>query len=320
MTKTIAFLVFDNFQLLDAAGPLSAFEMPSRGMSPPPYRLRVIARQAGPVRSSSGVTLMAEAMADVRDIDTLLVAGGEGMPEAALDPELIAYVKRQSKRVRRLCSVCSGAYLLASSDVLAGRRATTHWRRSAHFARMFPDVRLEPDRIFIRDGHIWTSGGITAGIDLALALIGEDLGEEVAKRVAQVLVVYHRRPGGQSQFSALADLGANGGRFAELLAWVRENVSQRLTVDDLADRCQMSPRTFARVFTRETGVTPAKSIERLRLEVARARVESDEMPIEAIAEDVGFRDPERMRRAFIRAFGQPPQALRRAARRTAPAE
>ena len=241
MTKTIAFLVFDNFQLLDAAGPLSAFEMPSRGMSPPPYRLRVIARQAGPVRSSSGVTLTAEAMADVRDIDTLLVAGGEGMPEAALDPELIAYVKRQSKRVRRLCSVCSGAYLLASSGVLAGRRATTHWRRSAHFARMFPDVRLEPDRIFIRDGHIWTSGGITAGIDLALALIGEDLGEEVAKRVAQVLVVYHRRPGGQSQFSALADLGAKGGRFAELLAWIRENVSQRLTVDDLADRCQMSP-------------------------------------------------------------------------------
>lgn len=320
MPRTIAFLIFDNFQLLDVAGPLSAFEMPIRGTSPAPYQLRVIARQAGPVRSSSGATLTAEAMADVRGIDTLVVAGGAGMREAGTDPELIAYVKRQSKRVRRLCSVCSGAYLLASSGVLAGRLATTHWRRSAHFARMFPDVRLEPDRIFIRDGHIWTSGGITAGIDLALALIGEDLGEEVAKRVAQVLVVYHRRPGGQSQFSALADLGAGGGRFAGLLAWVRENVSQRLTVDDLADRCQMSPRTFARVFTRETGVTPAKSIERLRLEVARTRVESGEAPIEAIAEDVGFRDPERMRRAFLRAFGQPPQALRRAARRNALAE
>jgi transcriptional regulator GlxA family with amidase domain len=315
MPRTIAILIFDNFQLLDAAGPLSAFEMPVRGLSPAPYRLHVIAPQAGPVRSSSGAMLMAEAMADIDCIDTLIVAGGEGTRDAGVTPELVAYVKRQAPRLRRLCSVCSGAYLLATAGLLSGRRATTHWRRSAHFARLFPDVLLEPDRIFIRDGHIWTSGGVTAGIDLALALIGQDLGEEVAKRVAQMLVVYHRRPGGQSQFSALAGLDAKGGRFAELLAWVRENVSKRLTVDDLAGHCAMTPRTFARLFTRDIGVTPAKSIERLRLEAARSRVEDGEAPIEAIAGEVGFRDPERMRRAFIRAFGQPPQAMRRAARR-----
>ncbi|MDX2204950.1 MAG: GlxA family transcriptional regulator [Hyphomicrobiaceae bacterium] len=317
MPRTVAFLIFDGFQLLDAAGPLSAFEMPVRGLATAPYRLRVIAPQAGPVRSSSGAALTAEAMADLDGIDTLIVAGGEGTRDAAVTPELIAYVKRQSTRVRRLCSVCSGAYLLAAAGQLSGRRATTHWRRSAHFARTFPDVRLEPDRIFVRDGNIWTSGGVTAGIDLALALIGDDLGEDVAKRVARVLVVYHRRPGGQSQFSALAELDPGGGRFNALLAWARENVAEPLTVDVLAERCSMSARTFARQFRREVGVTPAKSIERLRLDVARALVEEGEAPIEAIADEAGFRDPERMRRAFIRAFGQPPQALRRAARASA---
>ncbi|MCB1510526.1 MAG: GlxA family transcriptional regulator [Hyphomicrobiaceae bacterium] len=317
MPRTIALLVFDNFQILDAAGPLSAFEMPMRGLSPPPYRLRVIAPEAGLVRSSSGMMLAAESMMKVRDIDTLIVAGGEGSRTASERADVRRFVSRQAGRVRRLCSVCSGAYVLAEAGLLAGRRATTHWRRSAHFARLFPDVRLEPDRIFIRDGHIWTSGGVTAGIDLALALIGEDLGEDVAKRAAQVLVVYHRRPGGQSQFSALADLEAGGGRFDDLLAWARENVSQKLTVETLAARCGMSPRTFARLFTRDVGVTPAKSIERLRLDVARTAIEDHDTPIELIAQDVGFGDPERMRRAFIRAFGQPPQALRRAARAAA---
>jgi transcriptional regulator GlxA family with amidase domain len=198
--------------------------------------------------------------------------------------------------------------------LLDGRRATTHWGRAAEFARAYPQIRVEPDRIFVRDGNIWTSAGITAGIDLALALVADDLGEAVAKRAAQQLVVHHRRPGGQSQFSALLDLGRPDGRFGGLLAWARERLDEPLPVERLADRAAMSPRNFARAFTAETGATPAKAIERLRLEAARVHVENGSEPIDRVASASGFRDPERMRRAFIRAFGQPPQALRRAAR------
>jgi transcriptional regulator GlxA family with amidase domain len=210
--------------------------------------------------------------------------------------------------------VCSGAYILAAAGILDGRRATTHWGRSAHFAKLFPEVKLDADRIFARDGKVWTSAGVTAGIDLALALIGDDLGEPVAKRVAQELVVYHRRPGGQSQFSALLDMDQAGGRLSPLIAWMREHIAEPLPVERLARRANMSPRNFARAFAAQTGVTPAKAVERLRLEVAREKIETGHEAIELIAGTTGFRDPERMRRAFLRAFGQPPQALRRLAR------
>jgi len=198
--------------------------------------------------------------------------------------------------------------------LLDGRRVTTHWARAAELARAYPSIRVEPDRIYVRDGEVWTSAGISAGIDLALALVAEDLGTEVAKRAAQQLVVYHRRPGGQSQFSALLEVDRPDSRFSPLLAWVRERLGERLTVERLADRAAMSPRHFARAFSAETGMTPAKAIERMRLEAARERVESGAEPIEGVAMRTGFGDPERMRRAFIRAFGQPPQALRRAAK------
>jgi transcriptional regulator GlxA family with amidase domain len=175
-------------------------------------------------------------------------------------------------------------------------------------------VRLEPDRIFVRDGPIWTSGGITAGIDLALALVEEDLGVAVARRTAQHLVVHHRRPGGQAQYSSLAELGGRSGRFADLLDWMRARIAEPLPVERLADRAAMSPRHFARAFAAETGTTPAKAVERLRVEAARVLIETGAAPVETVAARTGFGDPERMRRAFIRAFGQPPQALRRAAR------
>ncbi|MEI7933367.1 MAG: helix-turn-helix domain-containing protein, partial [Alphaproteobacteria bacterium] len=178
----------------------------------------------------------------------------------------------------------------------------------------FPQVKLEPDRIWIRDGKFWTSAGITAGIDLALALIADDLGEAVAKATAQELVVYHRRPGGQSQFSALLEIERPDGRFAPLLDWSREHLAEPLGVERLAGQAGMSPRNFARAFRAETGITPAKAIEQLRLEAARGRVESTLEPIDRIALATGFQDPERMRRAFVRAFGQPPQALRRTAK------
>jgi len=317
MMPTVAVLIFPDFQLLDAAGPLSVFEAAGRDggrdAASPSYRLRVIARAAGPVTSSSGVQLVAEAFPDDAP-DTLIVAGGWGTREASASPEILAYVRRAAGRARRVASVCSGAFILAAAGLLEGRRATTHWRRAAEFARAYPEIRVEPDRIFIRDGRVWTSAGITAGIDLALALVAEDLGEAVAKRAAQQLVVYHRRPGGQSQFSALIEADRPGSRFSPLLLWARERLDEPLPVERLAARAAMSPRHFARTFAAETGMTPAKAIERLRLEASRERVESGSEPIEGVAARTGFGDPERMRRAFIRAFGQPPQALRRTAK------
>jgi len=312
MTRRIAVVIFPDFQLLDAAGPIAAFEIAGR-ISPGAYELRVLAQVAGPVASSSGVEMAAASLDDTAH-DTILVTGGVGVRTLEAQNALAAWLRRAAPAARRVASVCSGAYLLAEAGLLDGRRATTHWNRTDDFARRYPKVRLEPDRIFIRDGEVWTSAGITAGIDLALALIEDDLGAKAARLVAQVLVVHHRRPGGQSQFSALLDTGGVHGRFAELMDWMRERLAEPLSVERLAERAAMSPRHFARAFRAETGLTPAKAVERLRLETARLRVESTAEPIDRVAEAAGFGDPERMRRAFLRAFGQPPQALRRAAR------
>lgn len=308
--RAIGVLIFPDFQLLDAAGPIGAFEIADRYV-PGSYDIRLISRHGGPVASSAGVTLDSDAFADVGRLDTLMVAGGEGTRGPALCGETIAFVQAAARTARRTTSVCSGAYVLAEAGLLDGRRATTHWNRTADFARRYPKVKLEPDRIYVRDGAVWTSAGITAGIDLALALIAEDLGEDIARKTAQQLVVYHRRPGGQSQFSALLEMEARG-RFDGLLAWARENLRQPLTVDELARHAGMSERNFARAFANETGFTPAKAIERLRVEAARALLDSQPLQVEDVALETGFGDAERMRRAFIRAFGQPPQALRRA--------
>jgi transcriptional regulator GlxA family with amidase domain len=313
MPRTIGVLISPEFQLLDAAGPITVFEAAARECVPACYRLRLIARVAGLVSSSAGVKLVAEAFSNA-PLDTLIVAGGWGSREASACPKTLAFIRTTARRARRIASVCSGAFVLAAAGLLDGRRATTHWRRAAELARTYPQVHVEPDRIFIRDGSIWTSAGVTAGIDLALALVADDLGEGIAKRAAQQLVVYYRRPGGQTQFSALIEADRPGSRFSSLLGWARERLSERLSVERLADRAAMSPRHFARAFAAETSMTPAKAIERLRLEAARERVESGAEPIEGVAAHTGFRDPERMRRAFIRAFGQPPQALRRVAR------
>jgi transcriptional regulator GlxA family with amidase domain len=309
MTRAVGVLIFPDFQLLDAAGPIAAFEIAAR-FSPGAYSIRVLAKDAGPVASSSGATMYAEAF-DGAKLDTLLIAGGQGSRRAMTCDATLAFIR--NAKTRRTASVCSGAYVLAATGLLDGRRATTHWNRSANFARRFPAVKLEPDRIFVRDGDVWTSAGITAGIDLALAMIAEDLGEAIARATAQQLVVYHRRPGGQSQFSSLLEL-EQGGRFDGLLAWARENLHLPLTVEQLAERANMSPRHFARAFAAEKAVTPAKAVERLRVEAARALLDSQPLRIEDVALEAGFGDPERMRRAFMRAFGQPPQALRRAAR------
>jgi transcriptional regulator GlxA family with amidase domain len=313
MTRSLAIVVFPNFMIIDAAGPLGAFEIASR-YCPGAYEISVRAAAPGEIASSCGARMTAAPLGDPARLHTLMVAGGEGSREAMHDPVLLDFTRAAGAAARRVSSVCSGAYVLAAAGLLDGRKATTHWSLSEQFARRFPAVRLEADRIWIRDGEVWTSAGITAGIDLALAMIEADLGESVARRTAQQLVVYHRRPSGQSQFSALLDLDAGGGRFGPLLAWMRENLAERLTIDRLAERVGMSERNFARAFLAETRVTPAKAVERLRLEGARAAVEDGARPIDAVARAAGFGDQERMRRAFVRAFGQPPQALRRAAR------
>jgi len=309
MARRVAFLIFPDFQLLDAAGPISAFEIAER-YQPGSYDVRLIAPQPGPVASTSGVSMNAMAWGRAATIDTLVIAGGEGTRPAALSPRILKFVKACGEASRRVASVCSGAYILAATGLLDGRPATTHWTRSRDFARRFPRVELNADRIFVKSGKFWSSAGITAGIDLSLALIAEDLGESVARKVAQQLVVYYRRPGGQSQFSTLLELERADGRFAPLLDHVRSNLRERLSVEDLAARACMSPRNFARVFQAETGVSPARAVMRLRAETARAQIESGGGSVQEIARNCGFGDPERMRRAFVSLFGRPPSALR----------
>jgi len=309
MSRRIAFLLFEDFQLLDAAGPIAAFEIAER-YQPGSYLIRVIARRRGAVHSSSGVSINAVGLPAAGGIDTLVIAGGHGTRPASKDATLVNFVARCGARARRVASVCSGAYILAATGQLDGRAATTHWTRTQDFARRFPAVKLEADRIFVKSGKFWSSAGISAGIDLALALIADDLGESVARQVAQQLVVYYRRPGGQSQFSALLDLERADGRFASLLDFVRGNLRDRLSVEELAARACMSPRNFARAFHSETGTSPAQAVMRLRAETARAQLESGRHSVQAVASTCGFGDPERMRRAFVKLFGRPPSALR----------
>jgi len=311
--KMIGVLVFPDFQILDAAGPISVFDIASR-IARSDVPIRLMAASPGPVRSTSGVEMLARKLGPPGAVTTLIIAGGEGVDAAARSSCNINFVKAVARRGTRVASVCSGAFMLAEAGLLDGRRATTHWHRTRQFLSCYPKMKLEPDQIFVRDGNIWSSAGITAGIDLALAMVAEDYGDAVVERTARQLVLYHRRSGGQSQFSSLLELKASTGRFGPLLTWARENLDAKLTVEDLAERAGMSSRHFTRAFIAETGSTPSKAIERLRIEVARQRVQSSSEAIERVAEATGFRDPERMRRAFIRAFGQPPQSLRRAAR------
>lgn len=315
MASSIGFLIYPGFNILDLSGPLAAFDAAGRVPAASAYHLHVLSESGGLVASSAGVEVATRALASCRP-DTLIVVGGRGIHDVLDSPALVSYVRESAARAR-LASACTGAFLLARAGVLDGRRATTHWRYAARLQRDYPRVRVEADRIFVRDGGVWSSAGITAGIDLALALIEEDLGASAARAVARDLVVYYRRPGGQSQFSTLQALDPPSDRLRRALAYAREHLNESLSVDQLADIACLSPRQFTRTFVAETGVTPAKAVERLRAEAARSRIEESREPLELVARGVGFSDPERMRRAFLRLFGHPPQALRRAARAAA---
>jgi transcriptional regulator GlxA family with amidase domain len=308
--RTVLFVLFPGFQILDVAGPLAAFEIATR-FAPNAYRLKLAAVKAGMTPSSCGVAMPTEPLKGQANIDTLVVSGGNGTREAMNDEALIAALRRIAPRARRVTSVCSGAFLLAEAGLLEGKRATTHWRSAALMAQAFPSVSVEPDCIYIRDRDVWTSAGVSAGIDLALALVTDDLGADVASNVAREMVVYAKRPGGQAQHSALLDLDAP--RFAELNAWMRDHLSDDLSVESLARKAAMSERNFARAYAAETGVTPAKAVERMRAEAARTALERGGA-IQEIARKTGFGDPERMRRAFVRLYGAPPAAMRRTLR------
>jgi transcriptional regulator GlxA family with amidase domain len=309
MTRRIAFLIYPDFQLLDAAGPIAAFEIAER-YKPGSYELRICAATPGLVASSSGATMLAGPLGRAAALDTLVVVGGDGSRAAALSLKTRRYIQSCAKRARRTTSVCSGAYLLAAAGLLDGKDATTHWSRTFDFKRSFPKVHVLPDRIFVKAGRIWTSAGITAGIDMSLALIEDDLGESIARQTARQLVVYHRRPGGQSQFSALLGMERANGRFAGLLDHVRNNLCEPHRVEKLAEYACMSSRNFSRAFLAETGMSPAKAVERLRAETARGALAGNTRAIKEVARLCGFGSAERLRRTFRRVFGVSPSTLR----------
>jgi transcriptional regulator GlxA family with amidase domain len=318
--RTIAILAYPGVQILDVTGPTEVFWRAGqvaveRGqIERSPYRVQVLAPAAGPFTTQSGVGLVADrAYAEVtRDVDTLLVAGGrDGTASIMRDRAVLAWLRRMAPRARRWGSVCSGTFILAAAGLLDGRRVTTHWAACDLFAKMFPQVTLERDPIFVRDGNLYSSAGVTAGMDLALALVEEDLGRDVALETARALVLFLRRPGGQSQFSAqLAVQTGDREPLRELVAWIVDHPGEDLSVETLARRVAMSPRHFARVFTKEIGTTPARYVEKVRVEAARRRLEESTHAVDAIADACGFGTSETMRRAFLRTLRVPPSAYR----------
>jgi transcriptional regulator GlxA family with amidase domain len=312
-------VAFPDAQIIDITGPLEVFGRAARlltderGWRVPAYTVEIAATKAGPFATSSGIRLIADrSIAQVRGpIDTILVAGGRGTTDAIRDRGLIEWIRNSVHRTRRLCSVCTGAFLLAEAGLLDGLSATTHWRQCDRLAAQYPAVSVETDPIFVRAGKIFTSAGVTAGIDLALALIEDDHGRDVALAVARELVMFLRRPGGQSQFSVqLSAQQADREPLRDLQRWIADHLGADLSVEALARRAAMSPRNFARVFTREVGMTPGQFVENSRVEAARRRLEESVDGVDSIASECGFGTRESMRRAFIRTLHVPPSAYR----------
>jgi transcriptional regulator GlxA family with amidase domain len=320
--RLVVVLAFEGVQLLDVAGPVQTFasanEM-AKDSSTNPYRIHVVSLRGGVVCTSAGLPLLTQRIGRTIDksrIDTLIIPGGPGVHRALKDPALIAWVRKKFAVARRIASVCTGAFLLAETSLLDGRRATTHWKSCVPLQQTHPEIRVDPDPIYVREGRIWTSAGVTAGIDLSLALIEEDLGRKVAMQVARHLVVFLKRPGGQSQFSAPLEAqaaAADGNapnHFAPLHGWIAEHLAGDLRVGRLAEQAGMSPRTFARIYAAKMGITPARMVEKIRVEAVRRVLEETDMPIKRIAAECGFGQEERLRRAFARQVGTTPAEYR----------
>ena len=318
--KTIVFLAAPGSQILDVAGPFQIFVRAGElfvrehpGQKPPYNVLLASTTRRMPVLTNCGLVLTGtETFRSLRfPVDTLLVAGGSGLERAGRDEELLSWLRSAAQRVRRIGSICTGAFLLASAGLLDGKRVTTHWKWAGELASKCKRAKVDPDPIYIRDGNTYTSAGITAGMDLALALVEEDLGSPLALKVAREMVLYLRRPGGQSQFSAAMSLQTSDRRqIEELRSWAFDHLDEDLTVEKLAARAGMSPRHFARVFVQETGITPARFVERLRVEAARRRLEESRDKLEKIATDCGFGSLSSLRRSFLRVLRVPPADYR----------
>ncbi|MGR3890423.1 GlxA family transcriptional regulator [Pseudomonas sp. 1152_12] len=315
MPRIIHVLAFQNVQVLDVTGPLQVFATTNdlarqRGV-PLPYAVSVIAAQTAPVMTSAGLALVAEPLpAADAPCDTLVIAGGWGVYGAAEDAELVEWVRHKAQHTRRMTSVCTGAFLLAASGLLDGCRVATHWTRCEELARKFPSLTVESNPIFIQQGSVWTSAGVTAGIDLCLALVEEDLGRAVALEAARHLVVFLKRPGGQSQFSVALSLQKGNSRFADLHAWMAENLTLDLNILTLAAQAGMSERSFVRHYRAETGQTPARAVELIRVETARRQLADSTASIKRIAVQCGFGCEETLRRSFLRVLEVTPQAYR----------
>jgi transcriptional regulator GlxA family with amidase domain len=313
--RVIDVLTYPAVQLLDVTGPVQVFasacDFVARAGGVRPYRLRVVAQGGEGVTASAGVALAAGPLTPHGEaVDTLLVAGGEGAEAAAENPVLVDWVRERAAQARRVASVCTGAFLLAAAGLLDGRRAATHWMYCAKLAQRFPAVHVEPDPIFVRDGPVWTSAGVTAGIDLALALVEEDLGHSVALAVARYLVLFLKRPGGQAQFSAALALQAAEEKFGALHEWINDHLADDLSLSVLADQAGMSERSFSRHYAEATGQTPARAIERLRVEAARHLLLESRLPIKRIAQRCGLGSEETLRRSFLRLLAVTPQDYR----------
>jgi transcriptional regulator GlxA family with amidase domain len=273
------------------------------------YAVSILSERGGPVPNSFGTATETEAL-DSKPFDTLLV--GAGLALTPPSPKLVAFLREAITDARRVASICIGTFILAEAGILDGKRVTTHWAWSQELQRRFPKVRVEMDRIFIADGPVWTSAGMTAAIDMALGIVERDMGGDIARATAKMMVIHHRRAGGQSQHSAMLELDAKSDRVQDALAFARKNLREPLTVEQLAQAACLSPRQFTRVFRLETGQSPARAVENLRLEAARYMLEQGRLPIEEIARETGFGDRERMRRSFLRTYSQTPQAIRNA--------
>lgn len=307
--RQIGFIMEDGFQVMGMAA-LTAFEFANADLGHEAYRLSVMSEKGGTIRSSLGIGIETHALDGFPD--TLMVIG-EMVPRP-IAPALRNYIAAAGRESRRVAGVCTGAFLLAEAGLLDGRAATTHWIHARTLQERFPLIKVDEDRIFVADGNIWTSAGMSSAIDLTLALIEDDHGAELARAIARKLVVYHRRPGGQSQFSALLELEPRSDRVRRALVHAKEHLRNPLTVEELAEAASLSARQFSRIFREETGQSPAKAVERLRLEAAKIMLEEGRHSMDIVARDTGFADRDRMRRAFLRFFGQPPQSLRRSLR------
>ena len=313
--RHIVLTAYDGVSLLDLGGPLEAFRIASSFGRRVAYDCTVVSVRGGPVKTADGVELVTRSVRSLGSspIDTLIVPGAFTVDDVTRDGELVRWIGRKAASCRRVCSVCVGSFLLAAAGVLDGKRAATHWMHAPLLATRHPRVSVEPDAIFVRDGRVWSSAGVTTGIDLALALIEQDAGREAAMHVARILVVYLKRAGGQSQYSALlaAQSESESETFGALERWIAEHLKGDLAVEALAERVHMSPRNFARVYAEKRGRTPAKAVEAIRVDAARRRLEETEDRIASIAEDCGFSNEEQMRCAFLRVLSIPPREYRK---------